>query len=180
MSARLQLCFAAILLIATAGSAGADSPRSSTGSTPASSDTSGAQLPSGAAAYNQAAITDPYNQSDFSPQQTFSLTASQMLGAAAACEQLHSDLVSMRGQQTVKTPSDSSDEDRAALDAAQQHMLDPAATSSDASQASEADCDRMSGSFSQLQQVQLHDQDLAKGLDQPGGVSPSATRKSTK
>jgi hypothetical protein len=177
MSARIPYCFALALLMAAAGTAGADPYQPSVGSAPSSDNSatgSATELPSGVAAYNQAATTDPYNQGDFSAQQSFGLTAAQMLGAAAACEQLHSDRVSLSGQQMANASSDSSDEDRANLDAAQQHMLDPAATSPTDSDASEVDCDRISSSFSQLQQIQFNDKDLAKELDQPDAVSPSA------
>jgi hypothetical protein len=171
MCARLELGLAAALLMAAAGHAGADPYKPSVvGPAPTSSDYSAAESPtersSEADAYNRAAINDPYRQPDFSAQQSYGLTASQMLGAAAACEQLHSDLVNGR---RTKASKDSSDEARASLDAAQQHMLDPAATSD----AGEVDCDRVSGSFSQLQQIQIRDQDLAKALDQADAVSPS-------
>lgn len=181
MRARLQLCLAAALLVAGAGNAGADPYKPRVGSaTPgaasglASSAYSAAEsptnLPSGADAYNRAATNDPYNQPDFSPQQSYGLTASQMLGAAAACEQRHSDLAS-GGR--AKGSKEVNDESRALLDAAQQHMLDPASTSPDASRVGETDCDRVSGAFNQLQQIQIRDQDLAKALDQPDATSPS-------
>ena len=172
MSARIGLCLAAALLMAAAGSAGADSYQPSVGSAPSSA-SSAAGLPSGTAANNQAATTDPYNRSDFSTQQSFGLTATQMLGAAAACEQLHSDRINLSDRQLAKATKNSSDEDRANLDAAQQYMLDPAAGAPD----SEADCDRMSTSFSQLQQVQFQNQSLSKDLGQPDAVSTSGNSK---
>ncbi len=178
MSPCIPFCLAITLLLAAAGNVGADPYRSSAGSAPLSSGYSDTQsatdLPSGADAYNQAAITDPYNQREFSPQQSFGFTASQMLGAAAACEQLHSDSVSLGDRQAAKASKDLSDEDRDNLDAAQQHLLNPAAMSPTGSKADEADCARMEASFSQLQQMQFHDQDLAKKLDQPDAMSPSA------
>lgn len=173
MSARLELCVAVALFMVVAGNAGADSSTPSVGSPPPSGDNSASEsstdLPTGADAYNRAAITDPYNQPDFSAQQSFGLTASQMLGAAAACEQLHSDLVRTDGQRTNGAKG-SSDDERANIDAAQQHMLDPAATSPGTG---EADCDRVSGAFGQLQDIELHDQNLAKSLDQPDAMSPT-------
>jgi hypothetical protein len=173
MSARIALCLGTALLMAAAGSAGADSYQPSVGSAPPSSASSAAGLPSGTAASNQAATADPYNQSDFSTQQSFGLTATQMLGAAAACEQLHSDRISLSDRQLAKAAQGSSDEDRANLDAAQQYMLDAAAAAPD----SEADCDRMSTSFSRLQQVQLQNQNLSQDLDQPDAANASGKRK---
>lgn len=180
MFARLELCVAVVLLMMAAANAGADPYQPSVssakpGAAPPLSPSgyaateSPTELPSGAYAYNRAATTDPYNQPDFTPQQSFGLAASQMLGAAAACEQLHSGLVTMDGPR-AKVSKDSSDEERASLDAAQQHMLAPAATSANQSSASEADCDRVSGSFGQLQQIQIRDQDLARALGQPDAM----------
>ena len=183
MSARIPFCLAVALLLAAAGNAGADSYQPSvTPALPSSEKSpsgyantkSATDLPTGADAYNQAAITDPYNQRDFSAQQTFGFAVSQMLGAAAACEQLHSNSVSLGDRQAAKASGDSSDEDRANLDAAQQHLLNPAAMSPTGLKPSEADCDRMSASFSQLQQIQFNDQDLAKKLDQPDAMSRPA------
>ncbi len=164
MSARIGLCLAAALLMAAAGSAGADSYQPSVGSASPSSASSAAGLPS-ATANHQAITTDRYNQSDFSNQQSFGLTASQMLGAAAACEQLHSDRISMGDRQLAKAGQGSSEEERTELDTAQQYMLDPAATLP----AGEADCDRVSASYSRLQQIQIQNQSLSK-------ISTSRTR----
>jgi hypothetical protein len=165
--------------MAVVGNASAGSNSPTVGSPPQSGDNSAPEsatdLPTGADAYNRAAVTDPYNQPDFSAQQSFGLTASQMLGAAAACEQLHSDLVS--GKRAASAPKDPSNDDRADIDAAQQHLLDPAATAPNALNAGEVDCDRVSGSFSQLQQIQIRDQDLAKALDQPDAMSPTDNAK---
>lgn len=183
MFARLDLCVAVALLMMAGANAGADPYKPSVGSAkpsdgPAmpfgaySATESPTDLPSGAGAYNEAATTDPYNRPDFTPQQSFGLAASQMLGAAAACEQLHSDLVTMDSPR-AKPSKDASDEERTALDAAQQHMLDPAATSANQVRAGEVDCDRMSGAFGQLQQIQIRDQDLARALGQPDAMSPS-------
>src|ERR1700751_2036681 len=74
MSARIVFCLAAMLLIAATGGAGADSNLPSVGSAPPSSNAS--PSPSGAPAYSQAATSDPYNQSDFSSEQSFGLVAS--------------------------------------------------------------------------------------------------------
>ena len=184
MLLRLQLCLATALLIALPGNASADSykpsvgfAKPSLGSAPKASGYSTTEaatdLPSGADAYNQAAVTDPYNQRDFSVQQSFGLTASQMLGAAAACEQLHSDLMSGRRAKPSKDPND---DDRAALDAAQQNMLDPALTSPNPLQTGEVDCDRVSDAFIRLQQIQIRDPDLAKAVGQPDAMSPLPDR----
>jgi hypothetical protein len=177
MSARTGLCLAAALLLAAAGTAGADSYQPSVGSAPPSSRNATAGLPAGPPAYNQAATDDPYNQPDFSNRQSFGLAASQMLGAAAACEQLHSDRISLNDRQGAKAGKDAADADRANLDAAQQYMLDPAATTPDGLRAGEVDCDRVSASFSRLQEIQLQNQSLAKDLDQPDALSPTTKRK---
>jgi hypothetical protein len=103
---------------------GAASLQPSVGATPDDPAAAVGAPNSSAAAYNQAATSDPYNQSDFSSQQSFGLVASQMLGAAAACEQLHADSVSLGALQTAKAAKDTGT-NRADLDAAQQHMLDP-------------------------------------------------------
>ena len=179
MFARLELCVAVALLMMAGASAGADPYKPSVGSAKPSAGSrslggysateSATELPSGADAYNQAATTNPYNRPDFTPQQSFALAASQMLGAAAACEQLHSDLVNMDGPR-IKTSKDAGDEERNTLDAAQQHMLDPAATSANQVRTGEVDCDRVSGAFGQLQQIQIRDQDLARALGQPDAM----------
>ena len=173
MFARLQLCLAAALLMVAAGNASADTNKPSIGPTPPPASDNAAAGPSGAPAYGQAATTDPYNRPDFTTRQSFGLTASQMLGAAAACEQLHSDLVTGR---RAKPSKDASDQDRAMLDAAQQHMLDAAATSANTAESGEVDCDRVSASFAQLQEIQLHNENLGKELDQPGALSPSLSK----
>jgi hypothetical protein len=184
MFVRVQLGVAVALLMVAGANARADSYKPSVesirpnpGLAPAPSgyatSASPIDLPSGPDAYNRSATTDPYNQPDFSAPQTFGLTASQMLGAAAACEQLHSDLVSGQRARASKDPSD---EDRANLDAAQDHLLDPAATPANALRSGEVDCDRVSGAFNQLQQIQIRDQDLAKALDQPDAVNPVLNR----
>ena len=176
MSARIELCLAAALLITAASSAAADSNQANVGAAPPSSTNLTPPLPSAVPPYSQAGTTDPYNQPDFSQEQSFGLTASQMLGAAAACEQLHSDRISMGERALARASKGASEEDRANLDAAQQNMLDPAATLPNNLRAGEADCDRMAGSFSRLQQIQLHDQYLAKELDQPDAMSPSGKK----
>ena len=84
----------------------------------------------------------------------------------AACEQLHSDSISLSGMQAAKSAKGSGS-NRDDIDAAQQNMLDPAATSSGTSKGA-VDCDRVGGSYMKLQQIQAHDQSLSKELDQPG------------
>ena len=181
MFARLELCVAAALLMVAGANARADSSTPGAGSTgtPGLSGYSATESPiersSDANAYNRAAISDPYNQTGFSAQQSFGLTASQMLGAAAACEQLHSDLASGQRARPSKDPSD---DDRSSLDAAQQNMLAPAVTAPNPLQTGEVDCDRMSGAFRELQQIQIRDQDLAKALDQRDAASSSDKSKS--
>lgn len=163
MYARIAFCLAAAFSIAAIGGASAASNQPAVGAAPASSSDAS---PSGAPAYSQADTSDPYNQSDFSTQQSFGLVASQMLGAAAACEQLHSDSISLSGMQTAKNTKGTGS-NRADIDAAQQNFLDPAATSPGTLKGA-VDCDRVGGSFSKLQQIQAHDPSLAKELDQPG------------
>jgi len=87
---------------------------------------------------------------------------------------MHSDQVTMGNRELAKTSREASEEDRANLDAAQQHLLDAAAT---APGGGEADCDRVSGAFSQLQQIQLQNQNLGKDLDQPDAIVPNPLGK---
>ena len=177
MSARLEACLVVALLIAAAGSAGAASLEPSVRTPPldpAAAAAASAAANSSIAPYNQAALTDPYNRQDYSTDESFGLTAAQMLGAAAACEQLHADQVSMSGQAIAKGSKEANEENRANIDAAQQYLLDPAATTPGGG---EADCDRVSGAFGQLQQIQLHNQNLAKDLDEPDAIAPNPIGK---
>jgi hypothetical protein len=164
MVVRIQVCLAAALLVATMASAGAASSQDADGENAAAGAASGS---------GQAVTADPYNQSDFSTEQSFGLVASQMLGAAASCEHLHSDSVSLSGMQAAKSGKGTGG-DRSAIDTAQQNFLDPAATSPGTLKGS-VDCDRVGGSFSKLQQIQLHNQYLTRDLDQPG--APITTTK---
>jgi hypothetical protein len=172
MFARLEVYLTVALLIAAVGSAGAEPLQPSVAPTPNDPAAASGAPNSSAPAYNQAATTDPYNQSDFSSGQSFGLVASQMLGAAAACEQLHSDNVSLSGLQAAKNAK-AAEVNRSALDAAQQNMLDPAATSPGNLKAGAVDCDRLSGSYSKLQEIQLHNANLTHELDQPDATYPS-------
>ena len=153
MSARVEVCLAAALLLAAAPLAAAASyqPSIAPAAPPSGPSTAIPQGPD-SDAYNKAATDDPYNQPDFSNAQSFGLVASQMLGAAAACEQYHSDRASLGAQQLAKAGGGSSD--RSALDTAQQYMLDPAATGPNGV----ADCDRMGTDFSKLQELQFQNQ----------------------
>ncbi len=154
MSARIEVCLAAVLLLAAAPLAAAASYQPSIAPAAPPSDPATA-IPQGpdSDAYNKAATDDPYNQPDFSNAQSFGLVASQMLGAAAACEQYHSDRASLGAQQLAKAGSKTG-ADRSALDTAQQYMLDPAATGPNGA----ADCDRMGTDFSKLQELQFEKQ----------------------
>jgi len=173
MLARVRLGLVAGLLILAAGSAAAAPQQPSAAATPNDPAAAAAGPNSSAAAYNQAAISDPYNQSDFGTGQAFGLTATQMLGAAAACEQLHSDAVSLSGLQAAKHARNFGDGGRADVDAAQQNMLDPAVTSPGSLKAGAVDCDRVSGSFARLQEIQLHNANLTHELDQPDATYSS-------
>ena len=172
MVARLSLGLAAALLIGLIGlpgTAGAAPYEANPGPAPVPS----AEGPSSSAeAYNQAAIDDPYNQPDFSNAQSFGLIASQMLGAAAACEQLHSERISL-GKHGMAKAAEGSIDNRAALDAAQDHMLDPAAMAQNSQKSGDADCNRLTGTFDKLQQLQMRNQSLQQDLDQPDAMSLS-------
>ena len=181
MFARLQMCVGVALLAVAGANAQADSSTSVGSAAAGAGSASGystaaspIERSSEASAYNRAAINDPYNRTGFSAQQSFGLTASQMLGAAAACEQLHSDVASGQRARPSKEPSD---DDRASLDAAQQNMLAPAIASPNPLQSGEVDCDRVSGAFRELQQIQIRDQDLARGLDQTDSLLSDKDRK---
>jgi len=176
MSARISFCLAATLLLAGVGSAGADPLQPRVGTTSSDLAAAAAAADSNTATYNQAGVSDPYNRPGFTRDQSFGLTVGQMLGAAAACEHLHSASVSLDGLKTKKNAGDT-DGDRADLDAAQQHMLDPAATMPNDGNADDTDCERMSASFTQLQWIQAQDPNLAKELDQPDALSPDRNKK---
>lgn len=168
-----EFCLAAALLIATAGSASADALHPNATSTPNDPAAASNASNSSAPAYNQAATDDPYNQSDFGSSQSFGLAATQMLGAAAACEQLHADSITLGGMQAARSAKPADISRQAALDAAQQNMLDPASASSGSLKAGAADCDRVSGAFDKLQEIQLHNPNLTHELDEPDATYPS-------
>jgi hypothetical protein len=175
MSARTEIWLAAALLIAMAGNAGAASLSPSFSPTPNDPASAPDAPNSNAPAYNQAAVSDPYNRPDFSSGQSFGLVAGQMLGAAAACEQLHSESMSLSGMQAAKnakTPTDRSD-----IDVAQQNMLDPVSTTGGTLKHGGEDCDRLAGSFDKLQQIQLHNQNLTHELDQADAMYPTTPAK---
>jgi hypothetical protein len=109
--------------------------------------------------------------------ESFGLTAAQLLGAAAACEQYHSDSVSLDGAKPKNSGSDGQAA-RADIHAAQQNMLDPAATMPNNLNADDVDCDRMSAAFNQLQWIEGQDQNLGKQLDQPDALPPDSQNKS--
>lgn len=172
MFARIEVCLAAALLIVTVASAGADTLKPAASATP--NDPAAAPGASNASepAYNQAATSDPYNQSDFGSGQSFGLAATQMLGAAAACEQLHANSISLAGMQAAKNAKPSS-ANRSDIDAAQQNMLDPVSMSSSTLKAGAADCDRVGGALSKIQELQLHNPNLTHELDEPDAMYPS-------
>ncbi|HEX4193696.1 MAG TPA: hypothetical protein VHY80_11375 [Stellaceae bacterium] len=172
MSARIEFYLAAALLIAPLGSADAAALQPNASATPNDPAAASNAPNSSAPAYNQAATDDPYNQSDFGSSQSFGLAATQMLGAAAACEQLHADSISLGGMQAAKNAKPT-DGNRSDLDAAQQNMLDPVATSPGGLKAGAADCDRVSGAFGKLQEIQLHNPNLTHELDEPDATYPS-------
>ena len=165
MSARIEIYLAAALLIATAGSAGAGALQPN--ATPTPNDPAANGSNTSAPAYNQAATSDPYNRSDFGSSQSFGLAATQMLGAAAACEQLHADSITLSGLQAAKNAKPTDFSRQAALNAAQQNMLDPVSASPGGLKGGAADCDRIGGSYSKLQEIELHNQNLTHELDEP-------------
>jgi hypothetical protein len=169
----VEICLAAALLIASAGSADADSLHPSATPTPndpaAASDASNSSAP----AYSQAATDDPYNQPDFGSGQSFGLAATQMLGAAAACEQLHADSITLGAMEAAKKAKSADVARQADLDAAQQNMLDPVSASPGSLKTGAADCDRVSGAFDKLQDIELHNQNLTHELDEPDATYPS-------
>jgi hypothetical protein len=172
MPVRIELYLAAVLLIAPLGSAGATALQPNASATPNDPAAASNAPNSSAPAYNQAATDDPYNQPDFGSSQSFGLAATQMLGAAAACEQLHADSISLSGLQAAKN-AQPTDGNRSDLDAAQQNMLDPAATSPGGLKAGAVDCDRVGGAFAKLQEIQLHNPNLTHDLDQPDATYSS-------
>lgn len=179
MSARAEVCLVALLLVAAAGTAGAASQQPSVGTNTIdpTAAAAAAAANSNIPGYQQGAITDPYNRPDYTADQSFGLAATQMLGAAAACEQIHSARVSMDDRSVANGTKDANEQDRADIDAAQQHSLDPAAT---VPGSGEADCDRVSGAFGQLQEIELHNQDLAKQLDEPDAIDPNPLGKNNR
>jgi crotonobetainyl-CoA:carnitine CoA-transferase CaiB-like acyl-CoA transferase len=170
MIARISLSLAAALLIAAPIGAGAASLEPSlgpaTGQQQLGPATGQQQQGPGAAP----ATPDPYNQPDMSDADSFSLLATQMLGAAAACEQVHSDRISHWARPGKKKGGAA---DRADIDAAQQHMLDAAATTPNPLASGDADCDRVSASFDGLQENQFRNPQLRRDLDDPTALPPS-------
>ncbi len=144
MSGRIPLSLAAILLLAAPAGAGAavfqvagPSVGSSQGSDPG---VLGQQDPQG-------------GQDGISDAQSFALVAGQILGAASACEKIDENRVSDATQKAVKITKDSA-ESQEDIEAAQQYMLDAADSARDAVKNGTADCDRVSASFSKLEQVE--------------------------
>lgn len=147
---RFALSLAAVLLVAAPLTAGAATVRIAD---------SGAdqQNPGGDAQGGPDAMSD---------SQSFSLVAGQILGAAAACEQIDESRVAAATQKAVKIAKQSA-EDQADIEAAQQYMLDAADTGRDAVKDGTADCDRVSASFSQLEQVEQNTPQQQSQLDDP-------------
>ena len=116
-----------------------------------------------------------YDQPSMGDDQSFGLVAMQMLGAAAACEQMDAARMSLDTPPQIKANGDVYN--HGDLDAAQQHFLNPTAIAGNPSKKGGADCDRLAGSFDQLQQIQLRNQSLSRDLDQPDGlISPNPNR----
>jgi hypothetical protein len=165
MFPRICLSFAVALILAAPLAATADSLLPSSGPVP---------LPQDPAAIAE----QSYDRPGMSDAQTSALVSMQMLGAAAACEQVNEARVS-RGPQLPAKPDGAAD-NRADLDAAQQHFLDPAAIAGLPSKRGFADCDRLAGSFDQLQELGMRNQRLQADVDEADGLKPEDSQQRPK
>ncbi|HEV8016662.1 MAG TPA: hypothetical protein VGP48_14080 [Stellaceae bacterium] len=156
MMPRIPLILAAALLIAAPAATYASPFRAADAKTDRHKAGSGDQ-----GNQDDALQDDPDGMSD---AQTFSLVAGQILGAAAACEQINEQRVASATKKAVKMANDAgeSEED---IQAAQQHMLDAADTGRDAVKTGNADCDRVQTSFTKLEQIEQQTPDLQSPQD---------------
>ena len=104
------------------------------------------------------------NADGMSDAQNFSLVAGQILGAAAACEQINEERVSNATKKAVKMARDTA-ENEEDIQAAQQYMLDAAGSGRDAVKAGDADCDGVQASFNKLEQIEQQTPDLQSPQD---------------
>lgn len=141
MAGRVPLSLAAILLLAAPTGAGAAVFR-----------VAGPGIGQGQG-QGKALGQDQQGQGDISDAQSFALVAGQILGAAAACEQINEGRVSNATKKAVKIAKDSA-ESSEDVQAAQQYMLDAADSAQDAVKNGDADCNRVSASFSRLEQIE--------------------------
>lgn len=102
--------------------------------------------------------------------QSFGLTAEQMLGAAAACEEINAERIAGAARQTPKSTG-KSPEDLGDVQAAQQNMLDAGASAQNGVAGGNVDCNRVSQSFSALMRAELNEPDLQSRFDQPTAPS---------
>jgi hypothetical protein len=105
-------------------------------------------------------------QDAMSDSQAFSFVAGQILGAAAACKQIDRNRVTAATQKAVIIVRQSA-ENQADVTAAQQYMLAAADSARDAVKNGTADCNRVSASFSKLEQVEQNAQEQQSQLDDP-------------
>ena len=178
MSACIAFCLAAAFSIAATRRRGRGFQPAGAGSAPASrasySDTQSAPIyRSGAPAYSQADITDPYNHRISAPSRASASSPARCWARRRPASSSIPTASASGGHASGEGYQGYERSNRDDIDAAQQHLLDPAATSPTL-KAAAADCARVAASFSQLQQMQVHDQALAKKLDQPDAMSPSA------
>lgn len=162
MSARIPMSLAAMLLLALPSAARAGGPALG----PTGNDD---QQSLGAAPGDNLGSPDDQDQSGVSDAQAFALVAGQILGAASACEQINEDRVSAATQKAVKITKDSA-ETQADIDAAQQYMLDAADSARDAVKSGNADCSRVSTSFTRLEQIEQNSEQQSQ-LDDPDNSS---------
>lgn len=151
MSARIPLSLAAMVLLALPNAARAapqNNPQNNQGQNQGQDD------------QDLGGVTDA---------QAFALVAGQILGAAAACEQINEDRVSSATQKAVKITKDSA-QTQEDIDAAQQYMLDAADSARDAVKNGNADCNRVSTSFTKLEQIEQNSEQQSQ-LDDPDNRS---------
>lgn len=144
MAGRIPLTFAAILLLAAPAAAGAAVIQAAGPAVGQSQGQGNDPLAQGQNQNGQGGVSDA---------QSFALVAGQILGAAAACEQINEGRVSDATKKAVKIAHDSA-ESPEDVEAAQQYMLDAADSAQDAVKNGDADCNRVSASFSRLEQIE--------------------------
>ena len=160
MAARIALSLIAALLIAAPAAAGASTFRAAD---------PGVDQPKSGGSDQQFRGNDQLGDNDqdgMSDAQNFALVAGQVLGAAAACEQINEQRVSTATKKAVKLATDTAESDQD-VQTAQQYMLDAADSGRDAVKEGNADCDRVEDSFVQLEQIEQNTAKLQSQLDDP-------------